>query len=438
MPRGRKSAMPPPAKGQGHMGPPDPPSTMKRNLEIISEASRDTDKTEKTNAYDINFEILLANRGITQPDPDNIPDNKVEWLERLEQERLSNSVSDISDEKFREFQRVVVKAHNKPKVMKHIYPYLRGDDRVDNSHIGQQNRPCANWEPLTKDEALVTPQPDLFDGIGELSYPQLRAELSKSIVPAVSNSPSLPNCFVEFKSPEGTSGCAERQACYDGAFGARGIHQAQNYGKKPGEEVYDNKAYTISFTYVGGHLEAYLHFMSKPRSSVDDVQYKMYLLDGWSLRGNIRDFKRGVTAFRNARDTAREFREKFAEEASEKVKQTTPTSEWLRLGNLGPSFNEKVNEDSGDDIPSLYDSQASYLDGEEASQPHNRDTTPTNSDYAEYDTTHLRKRQKSTEASKPPTNSRPITKVAKPNSKFKKPDGDEPSPELVRKLKGLR
>lgn len=349
--------MSPPAKGKGPMG---PPSNRKGNLGIGSEVSASTEDEEKTNAYDTNFEKMLADRGITQPDPDHEPVNKNEWLVGLAQERSSNSVETISDDYFREFQRVVKQAHVETKVMKFIYPYLRGDARVDNAHIGQQNRVCANWEKLT-DEKLVIPQPDLFDGINELSYPQLRSELPKSIVPADNNSPSLPNLFAEFKSPKGTSGCAERQACYDGALGARGIHRARNYGMEPGEEMYDNKAYTISFTYVGGTLAAFLHFISKRRDPADDLQYKMHLLDGWHLRGNMDQLKKGITAFRNARDMARRIREEVARIASAKVKQIMPTSEWIQIANSARAFNETANVDSGDENASAFNSQASDL-----------------------------------------------------------------------------
>jgi hypothetical protein len=64
----------------------------------------------------------------------------------------------------------------------------------------------------------------------------------------------MPNFFLEAKGPDGSLAVARRQACYDGALGARGIHSLQSFGtSKP---VYDNNAYTIESIYHGRLLSA--------------------------------------------------------------------------------------------------------------------------------------------------------------------------------------
>jgi hypothetical protein len=50
--------------------------------------------------------------------------------------------------------------------------------------------------------------------------------------------PIAPNFFLAAKGPDGSASVAKRQACYDGALGARGIHSLQEYGKD--EPVFDN------------------------------------------------------------------------------------------------------------------------------------------------------------------------------------------------------
>ena len=59
--------------------------------------------------------------------------------------------------------------------------------------------------------------------------------------------PVAPNLFLEAKGPGGAAHVARRQACLDGAYGARAMHSLQSYGKE--EPVYDGDAYTYSSTY---------------------------------------------------------------------------------------------------------------------------------------------------------------------------------------------
>ena len=54
---------------------------------------------------------------------------------------------------------------------------------------------------------------------------------------------------MEVKGPDGSGAVAKRQACYDGAVGARGIHALRSFGVKDPKTVYDNNAYTITSAY---------------------------------------------------------------------------------------------------------------------------------------------------------------------------------------------
>ncbi|KAI9771435.1 MAG: hypothetical protein M1840_002055 [Geoglossum simile] len=77
---------------------------------------------------------------------------------------------------------------------------------------------------------------------------RVRGGLASVIIPSrLQHAPCLPNLFTEGKGPNGSAVVAKRQACYDGALGARGIHMLQSHGRD--EATYDNDAYTISATY---------------------------------------------------------------------------------------------------------------------------------------------------------------------------------------------
>ncbi|KND87039.1 hypothetical protein TOPH_08337, partial [Tolypocladium ophioglossoides CBS 100239] len=59
----------------------------------------------------------------------------------------------------------------------------------------------------------------------------------------------------EGNGPDRSLSVASRQACYDGALGARGIHSLQSYGQL--QPQYDNKAYTFASIYHGGTFKMF-------------------------------------------------------------------------------------------------------------------------------------------------------------------------------------
>lgn len=112
----------------------------------------------------------------------------------------------------------------------------------------------------------------------------------------------------------------KRQACYDGGYGARATHALQNYGNK--EPTYDGNAYTFSSTYHAGTLKLYAHHVTPPTAPGGRHEYHMTQVDGWQMTGNIETFRRGATAFRNARDVAQRHRNRFIEAANARARQT--------------------------------------------------------------------------------------------------------------------
>lgn len=125
--------------------------------------------------------------------------------------------------------------------------------------------------------------------------------------------PMAPNCYLEVKGPEGSAAVARRQACYDGAIGARGMLSLHSYGKET--MIYDNRAYTISSTYYD---QMYATHFTPPTDAEKPPEYQMTYLGAWALTGSREQFQHGAAAFRNGRDWAKERRDEFISIATTK------------------------------------------------------------------------------------------------------------------------
>ena len=134
---------------------------------------------------------------------------------------------------------------------------------------------------LTNDE-LTAAKPDLYYGARpkQLSR-RVRDELSGHIIPSTQDDlPIAPNFFLAAKGPDGTAAVARKQACYDGALRAWGIHSLQSYGE--GQSVYDNKAYTITSIYSDGQLKMYTSH-PQPTSPGGRPEYCMNQLGAYAI-----------------------------------------------------------------------------------------------------------------------------------------------------------
>ncbi|RJE18109.1 hypothetical protein PHISCL_09552 [Aspergillus sclerotialis] len=134
--------------------------------------------------------------------------------------------------------------------------------------------------------------------------------LSNQIIPSTQDDlPMAPNFFLEAKCPDGNAAVADRQACYDGALGARAIHALQSYQQK--RPIYDNNAYTIISTYTSRTLTLYTTRLTKPKGPDCRPEYIMTQLGGWMMTNNAETFRQGASAYRNARDRAKEKSDEF-------------------------------------------------------------------------------------------------------------------------------
>ena len=201
-------------------------------------------------------------------------------------------------------------------LMSKAFPIIAGTSDIPS----QENLLFGNLKHLT-DGSITKAKPDCYDGSRPADLnKQIREELGPYIVPSTNTAaPCLPNFFTEGKGPNGNTAVCKRQALYDGALGARGIHELRSYVDP--ETAYDNNAYTITSTYHGGTgaLKLYSTHLTPSMSPGIPIEYRMTQLNGWDMTGNPDTFRQGASALRNARDWAKEKREELMIAANGKV-----------------------------------------------------------------------------------------------------------------------
>lgn len=286
-----------------------------------------------------------------------MPENWGDINERLARRRPSLSPSSFSNEDFRRFQRAEAQASKEQPVTTHVIPTIEGDFNGHGCASG--GYPFTNLAPLT-DGTLAAAKPDYLYGARPKQLDQqVREELAKQIIPSTQRDlPMAPNFFLEAKGPDGTPAAAERQACYDGAIGARGMHALQSYQQEPG---YDNNAYTITATYAARTLTLYTTHLTKPRNPSCSPEYIMTQVDAWAMTSNVRTFREGASAYRNARDWSKEKRDELLRSANERHLAQSQEDETQRLDDSDASG---VSAKTGPDGQLSYESQTHDVDEE--------------------------------------------------------------------------
>lgn len=105
-------------------------------------------------------------------------------------------------------------------------------DKIKDSKYVKEDVLFINLISLTND-TLTTVKSDLYyDVRSKQLNRRVRNKLSGHIISSTQNDlPIAPNFFLKAKGPSGTAVIAKRQACYDGALEARGMHSLQSYGQ---------------------------------------------------------------------------------------------------------------------------------------------------------------------------------------------------------------
>lgn len=225
------------------------------------------------------------------------PANIGDINQHLAQPRPSLSPSRFTRAEFLEFKKNR-EALTETKVMSKVFPIIAGTADVPS----QENLQFTNLETLT-DGSITQAQPDFYDGVRpEKLNKQIREELGAYIVPSTdTTAPCLPNFFTEGKGPKGLADVNKLQAMYDGAMGARGMHELRSYVDP--ETAFDNNAFTITSTYHhNGPLTMYTTHPVKSTNSEIPIEYRMSQLHSYAMTGNTDSFRQGATTLRNARD----------------------------------------------------------------------------------------------------------------------------------------
>ncbi|KAL9123877.1 MAG: hypothetical protein Q9217_006736 [Psora testacea] len=314
-----------------------------RNTLDNSTAKTTTSKTKKTSPYDPNFEQNLIDNSV-YPDDYDFPDgrdppkpnNENEILDRLGRPRPSLSPSQLPEKAFRSFKQKNSRALNEDAVMAEVFPMIQG-----NAHIpSAKNIAFGNLEPLTHGN-LVDAKPDSYDGAPPAQiHRRIREELGSYITPSTQQqAPALPNFFTEVKGPDGSAAVAKRQACYNGALGARAVQKLQGLGQEP---IYDNNAYTITSTYHDGTLKIYTVHSTQAADLEDSHEYHMTQLRSFATTDTPESFRQGVGAFRNARDWTKEQRDKFIAAANGRL--IDMPMEASTLGSSSHSMSQSTTE----------------------------------------------------------------------------------------------
>lgn len=230
-------------------------------------------------------------------------------IQRMTQPRPSLSPSHFSDRAFDYFVQINEEALTEAIVMRKAFPIISGNVNIPSTG----ELPFGNL--------LVDAKPDFYDGARPAQiHRRIRSELGPHITPSTQQqAPALPNFFAEGKGPDGSAAVAKRQACYDGALGARGIHELRSFGVEDSETVYDNNAYTITSTYHNGQLQMYTTHPTQPRNVETSPEYHMTQLRSLAMTDNAARFREGASAFRNARDWAKEQRDDLIAAANTRV-----------------------------------------------------------------------------------------------------------------------
>ncbi|KAG5995873.1 hypothetical protein E4U54_002755 [Claviceps lovelessii] len=287
-------------------------------------------KLRKSSAYDTNFDNRLIEHSIYPEDYEHPPSratpepsNMSQTHQELTNPRASLSPSRFSKSAFRDFKRKI-KRRAEGSIIRNVIPMIAGASDTPNDGPLM----FCNLESLTND-TTVAAVPDFFDGARQIEIQTVvRRDLDDIIIPTNhANAPVLPNFFLEVKGPTGNAHVAKRQACYDGAHGARAMQALQNYRET--EPVYDGNAYTYSSIYDAGSsmLELYAHHVTAPMTTDQRPEYHMTRLRSFALVDSREAFIQGATAFRNARDSAERFRNSMIQTANSKAAQATAANQ---------------------------------------------------------------------------------------------------------------
>lgn len=303
-------------------------STKSSNATTVSASTTKT-KSSKS-PYNRGFEQHLADHAIHHVKMSEKPANLDTIRTALRASRRSLSPSTFTATEFEAYEEAEIGTMDEGDVLHNVIPTIMGSSQQ--GHIYARKTRCTNLQPLT-DGTIVPPFPYEYYGAlpGALDR-SIREEIGSHVIPSTTDGkPIAPNFFLETKGPRGSQFLAILQSRYNGAMGTRAMHSLQNYGTV-GSQTYDMNAYTLSSIYLGGGagvLQLFAHHITAPTAPGAEPEYHTTQVGSYSLMGSHRYFLDGVTAFRNARDWARDRRDSFIQAANTRARrpsQKNPTN----------------------------------------------------------------------------------------------------------------
>ncbi|KAL3477693.1 hypothetical protein BJX99DRAFT_123468 [Aspergillus californicus] len=356
----------------GSMSPtrPGPSRNKRRPQSLISDgdnSASDTPTATTTTPYSLNFQqhlidhkIYPAGHGYRETQNLNKPDNMEDIKDRMTGHRPSLTPSRFNDTDYARFMGEYFEATTEQDVRAGVLPFLQGN--TNTSNYAGRDVLFNNLAPLT-DGTLSLAKPDMYHGTrpDKLSR-EVRQDIGELIIPSNNDSfPIAPNFFLEVKGEDGKASVAKRQACYNGALGARGMQALRSYqptNKSPHtvEPVYDNNAHTITSTYAHGQVKLWTSHLAEPITPGGRPENFMTPLGSYEITHGIEQFREGAAAFRNAQDWARESRDGAIVQANEQLlkarceAQEIPGAPRLETGLPMSKIEEYSEAEAEDDI----------------------------------------------------------------------------------------
>ncbi|PHH87159.1 hypothetical protein CDD83_9249 [Cordyceps sp. RAO-2017] len=273
-------------------------------------------RTRKSSAYDMDFEQRLEDNQVYLHNENSEPENLDEIRSEINKDAPTVSPILIPESDFPDFRRKNKSAVFENDVMASIIPILCGTTEI----LSKQDVLFTQSEPVASDKVTKL-KPDFFDGASLRDLHQdirqdqtLRSKIVPTKHPQV---PVAPNLFLE------------------------------NY--KADEPVYDEKAYSFSMTYCNGLLTLYAHHITSPPAVGSQPEYHMTGLGTWQMAFDAMTFRRGLAAFRNARDLAKRHRDRFVQMANARASRPpVPSFPSSVAGPAEPGLDSGARRDGAD------------------------------------------------------------------------------------------
>ncbi|ESZ90169.1 hypothetical protein SBOR_9443 [Sclerotinia borealis F-4128] len=261
-----------------------------------------------------------------------------------------------------------------------MIPIIEGN--IEKAEYSSGGIPFTNLDDLTAAALVSFGNPDRYYGSRpERLSLQVRTKLSNHIIPSTQlDLPVAPNFVLAVKGPNRSFSVAQRHANYDGALCARGMNSLQSYGQD--ETAYDNNASTITSIYYGGCLNMYTSHSAQPNGPGSRPEYYMTQINAWAMTGNVKAFRDGARAFRNARDWAKEQRDEAIRQANTRANDIK-VSTFVATASPGVTPESQSQQSLSTQIvasntskPPHQDSDKSSEDSDTSSDELARDMTP--------------------------------------------------------------